>query len=102
MIPVTHFLYLASALFIIGLLGVLFRRERAILLLSAQMMIAAGVLVLVAGSRYWAGQDGQSMGMLVTLAGLAQAAVIAAMLSATRFVAGGSDRGTANSEGGSD
>ena len=81
MIPVTHFLYLASALFVIGLLGVLLRRDRLIALLCAELMIASGALLLVAGSRYWAGQDGQSIAAVVVLASLAQVGVVVAMFT---------------------
>ena len=50
---------LSSALFSIGLVGVLLRRNPLVILLSIEIMLNAGNLLLVAGSRYVGGNDGQ-------------------------------------------
>jgi NADH-quinone oxidoreductase subunit K len=71
-IPVTHFLYLAFGLFVLGLAGLLFSRHLVRALLSAQLMLAGAGLTLVASSRWWGNHDGQVMAVLVALVGAAQ------------------------------
>ena len=56
-----HGLLLAAALFILGLAGVLVRRNVIFILLSIEIMVnAAGLAFIVAGSR-WQQPDGQLM-----------------------------------------
>ncbi len=84
MIPVTHFLYLASGLFLLGFAGLLLRRNFVVQLLSAALMLSSGVLVLASGSRYWVNGSGQSFAFLVGFLTLAQVMVGAALVLGSR------------------
>lgn len=75
MLPITHFLYLAFALFLIGAAGVLLRRNVLIVLMGIELMLNAGNLVLVAFSRMWGNTDGQVLAMFTIAIAAAEAAV---------------------------
>lgn len=64
-VPVEHGLLLAGVLFMLGLLGVLVRRNIIFMLLSIEIMLnAAGLVFVMAGSR-WAQGDGQVMFLFI-------------------------------------
>jgi NADH-quinone oxidoreductase subunit K len=64
-IPSELGLMLASVLFVLGLIGVLARRNLIMILMSLEVMLnAAGLAFIVAGSR-WSQADGQIMFLLV-------------------------------------
>jgi NADH-quinone oxidoreductase subunit K len=65
---------LSSALFCIGLAGVMLRRNPIVVLLSIEIMLNAGNLLLVAGSRYVGGNDGHVFAL--TVMGVAAAEVV--------------------------
>jgi len=74
-IPVEHVLVLAVALFLIGLTGVLVRRNVLFMLMSLEIMMnACGLAFVVAGAR-WAQADGQIMYMFVLALAAAEVAV---------------------------
>jgi NADH-quinone oxidoreductase subunit K len=75
MVPITHFLYLAIALFLIGMLGVLVRRNVIIVLMGIELMLNGANVALVAFSRLWGDMDGQVMAMFVIAVAAAEAAV---------------------------
>lgn len=57
-ISTLHYVVLAAALFIIGVIGVLTRRNVVIILMSIELILNAVNLNLVAFSRYWQGIHG--------------------------------------------
>ena len=60
-LPLNHVLILAGVLFMLGLVGVLVRRNVIFMLLSVEIMLnAAGLAFVAAGSR-WGQADGQVM-----------------------------------------
>jgi NADH-quinone oxidoreductase subunit K len=59
MITLTHYLVLAAILFIIGVSGVLMRRNLIIILLSLELMLSAVSINLVAFSHYLNDPSGQ-------------------------------------------
>ncbi len=60
-VPTNSVLFLASILFVLGLVGVLTRRNIIFVLLSIEIMLnAAGLAFVVAGSK-WNQPDGQVM-----------------------------------------
>ena len=60
-LPLHHVLILAGVLFLLGLVGVLVRRNIIFMLLSIEVMLnAAGLAFVAAGSR-WGQADGQVM-----------------------------------------
>lgn len=74
-IPLEHGLLLAAALFAIGLLGVMTRRNLVFLLMSLEIMLnAAGLAFVVAGAR-WANADGQVMFLMILTLAAAEVAV---------------------------
>jgi NADH-quinone oxidoreductase subunit K len=57
-ITTLHYLVLAAALFLLGVIGVLTRRNVIIILMSIELILNAVNLNLVALSRYWQGHAG--------------------------------------------
>ncbi len=76
MAPITtlHYLVVAAALFILGVVGVLTRRNVVIVLMSIELILNAVNLNLVAFSRLW-GLHGQVFAIFVTTDAAAEAAV---------------------------
>jgi len=74
-IPMEHGLALAAALFVLGLVGVLARRNIVFVLMSIEIMLnAAGVAFVVAGAR-WGAADGQVMFLFILATAAAEVAV---------------------------
>ena len=69
-----HYLVVAAALFIIGVVGVLTRRNMVIILMSIELILNAVNLNLVAFSRLW-GLHGQVFSIFVMTDAAAEAAV---------------------------
>ncbi|OCG13156.1 NADH-quinone oxidoreductase subunit K [Gilliamella sp. wkB292] len=80
MIPLMHCLILASVLFVIGLLGVMIRRNFYFLLLSLMIMNNGAIVAVVAASSYWQQAEGQVLAILAVITVLAQACVGLALL----------------------
>jgi NADH-quinone oxidoreductase subunit K len=76
MTPVTtlHYLVVAAALFVLGVIGVLTRRNVVIVLMSVELILNAVNLNLVAFSRIW-GLHGQVFAIFVITDAAAEAAV---------------------------
>ncbi len=64
-VPLVFYIGLSLALFLIGLLGVLTRRNPLLLLLAVELMLNSGNLALVGFSRYWNVNDGQIFALVV-------------------------------------
>ena len=60
-IPMQDVLYLAVTLFVLGLIGLLTRRNLIFTLMSVEIMLNASGLAFVAGSYRWGQPDGQVM-----------------------------------------
>ena len=74
-IPTEHGLLLAAALLVLGLAGVLARRNILFILMSLEIMLnAAGLAFIVAGSR-WGQPDGQVMFFFILAMAAAEVAV---------------------------
>ncbi|HHX83248.1 MAG TPA: NADH-quinone oxidoreductase subunit NuoK [Pseudomonadaceae bacterium] len=74
-IPLEHGLLLAAILFILGLVGVMTRRNIIFVLMSLEVMLNATALAfIVAGSR-WAQADGQVMFMMILSLAAAEVAI---------------------------
>ncbi len=82
-VPMEYGLVLAAILFVIGLGGVLVRRNLIIILASVEIMLnAAGLAFVVAGAR-WAKADGQVM--FIFILAMAAAEVSVGLAIALRF-----------------
>ena len=74
-VPMEHGLILSGVLFILGLSGVLTRRNIVFMLLSIEVMLnAAGLAFVVAGSR-WGQPDGQVMFIFILTMAAAEVSV---------------------------
>lgn len=74
-VPMEHGLLLAGILFLLGLVGVLTRRNLVFVLMSLEIMLNATALAfIVAGSR-WASVDGQVMFMMILSLAAAEVAI---------------------------
>lgn len=74
-IPLEHGLLLAAMLFVLGLAGVLVRRNILFVLMSIEVMMnAAGLAFVLAGSR-WGQPDGQIMFILILTLAAAEASI---------------------------
>ena len=73
--PMSYGLMLAAGLFVIGLAGVMTRRNLIFMLMSVEIMLnAAGLAFIVAGSR-WQQADGQIMFLFILATAAAEVAV---------------------------
>ncbi len=74
-IPLHYGLLLSAVLFVIGLVGVLVRRNLILMLMSLEVMLnATGLAFIVAGSR-WGQADGQIMFLLILTLAAAEVGV---------------------------
>ena len=75
MVPTTHYLFLSLALFTIGVIGVLTRRNVIIILMSIELILNAVNINLVAFSRALGSVDGQVFALFIITDAAAEAAV---------------------------
>ena len=74
-IPMEHGLLLAAMLFLIGLVGVLVRRNILLILMSLEIMLNACGLAFITVGAHWGIADGQVMFMLILSIAAAEVAV---------------------------
>ena len=74
-IPMDLVLLLALALFIVGLFGVLTRRNIIFILISLEVMMNASALAFIAAGAKWGQPDGQIMFMFILAIAAAEVAV---------------------------
>lgn len=75
MIPLPYFLILAAALFAIGAIGVMVRRNAIIALMSIELMLNAANLTLLAFARAMHDSRGHALAFLVIAVAAAEAAI---------------------------
>ena len=80
MIPIEYYLWLSAALFTIGVLGVLFRRNAIIIFMCIELMLNAVNLVMVAFSTYLNDAAGQVFVFFIMAVAAAEVAVGLAIL----------------------
>ena len=81
-IPVDWYLYLSAALFIVGVVGMLTRRNLFIMLFSLELMLNAVNINLVGFSRFHENLVGQNLVIFVMAIAAAEAAVGLAIATA--------------------
>lgn len=79
-IHINLYILLSAALFSIGVMGVLFRRNAIIIFMSVELMLNAVNLLLVAFSSYWNDPAGQVFVFFVMVVAAAEVAVGLAIL----------------------
>jgi NADH-quinone oxidoreductase subunit K len=82
MVPTSMYIMLSAALFLIGVLGVLLRRNAIVLFMSVELMLSAANLAMVAFAREHAHVDGQVVVFFVIAVAAAEVAVGLALLVA--------------------
>jgi NADH-quinone oxidoreductase subunit K len=75
LIPTQWYLFLGTALFTIGVIGVLTRRNILIILMSIELILNSVNINLVAFSHYFGSVDGQVFAIFVITDAAAEAAV---------------------------
>jgi len=77
-VPIEHIVAFALALFMIGALGVMFRRSLILMLMSIELMLNAANILFIAFAERWAAPRGQAIAFFVMA--IAAAAVGLAIL----------------------
>lgn len=80
MVPTAWYVLLSAVLFLIGMLGVLVRRNAIVVFMSVELMLNAANLALVAFARERLGVDGQVIVFFVITVAAAEVAVGLALL----------------------
>ncbi len=79
-IPLMHGIVLAVVLFLLGLVGLLTRRNILFMLMSVEIMLNAAGLAFIIGSSRWAQPDGQLMYIFILSMAAAEVAVGLALI----------------------
>lgn len=75
MVPLEYYLVLSAALFTIGVIGVIVRRNAIVLFLCVELMLNAVNLTLIAFSSFLGSMDGQVLVLIVMTVAAAEVAV---------------------------
>ena len=79
-IPLDYYVWLSAALFTIGVLGVLYRRNAIVIFMCIELMLNAVNLLLVAFSNYYSDPSGQVFVFFIMAVAAAEVAVGLAIL----------------------
>lgn len=74
-VPIQHYLIVSLLLFSIGMVGVLFRRNAIVILMSIELMLNSINLLLVAFSAYFSNSGGQIFVFFIMVVAAAEVAV---------------------------
>lgn len=74
-IPIDYYVYLSTVLFVIGVFGVLVRRNAIVVLMCIELMLNAVNLLMAAFSTYLSDAQGQIMVFFIMVVAAAEAAV---------------------------
>ena len=80
MTPVSYYLALSAVLFVLGILGVVLRRNALIMFMSLELMFNAGNLAFVTFARMHGGLDGQIIVFFVMSVAAAEVAIGLALM----------------------
>ncbi|MDC4203687.1 MAG: NADH-quinone oxidoreductase subunit NuoK [Candidatus Manganitrophus sp.] len=75
MIPLSYYVIVSTVMFVIGLIGVLIRKNFLIILYAIELMLNAGNINLVAFSRHFESVNGQIISLFIITIAAAEAAV---------------------------
>jgi NADH-quinone oxidoreductase subunit K len=87
-LPVQYGLLIAAGFFMVGLGGLLFRRNLLFILLSLEIMLNASGLAFVVAASRWQQPDGQVMFLFILAISAAEAAVGLALILEIHRVSG--------------
>jgi NADH-quinone oxidoreductase subunit K len=74
-VPLSYYVGLSGALFVIGVIGVFRRRNPLLLLLAVELLLNSANVSLVGFSRYWNNSDGQIFALVVMVVAAAEVVV---------------------------
>jgi NADH-quinone oxidoreductase subunit K len=74
-VPFQQVLFVSGVLFVLGLLGILIRRNILFVLMSIEVMMNAAALAFVAAGSRWGQPDGQIMFILILTLAASEASV---------------------------
>jgi NADH-quinone oxidoreductase subunit K len=80
MIPLHHYLVVGAALFALGAVGFLARRNLIVMFLSAEMMLQGVAINLVAFARYRGNLQGQAFTLFILTVAACEAAIALALI----------------------
>jgi len=75
-----HYLFVSAAMFVIGLIGFITRKNMIIMFLCTELMFQGAGLALIAFGRHHLGQDGQTFVIFVLCVAAAEAAMALALV----------------------
>ena len=75
MIPLQHYLILSAALFTLGVIGVMVRRNLIVILMCLELMLNAVNLTFIAFARYLGSIEGQIFVLFIMVVAAAEVAV---------------------------
>jgi NADH-quinone oxidoreductase subunit K len=81
-VPIEYYVILSAVLFILGVLGVLVRRNAIMIFMSVELMLNAANLALVAFARQWGNVGGQLIVFFVITVAAAEVAIGLALIVA--------------------
>jgi NADH-quinone oxidoreductase subunit K len=82
MVPITYYLGLSAVLFVLGIVGVLIRRNAIVIFMSLELMFNSANLAFVAFARYYQTLNGQLFVFFVMTVAAAEVAVGLALMVA--------------------
>lgn len=82
MVPIQYFIGLSAILFVIGILGVLIRRNAIIIFMSVELMLNSANLAFITFARMFQSLDGQVFVFFVMAVAAAEVAVGLALIVA--------------------
>jgi NADH-quinone oxidoreductase subunit K len=74
-VPISAYLMLSVGLLVLGMLGVIRRRNPLLLLLSIELMLNAGNVALIGFSRQWDDPSGQIFALVVMVVAAAEVVI---------------------------
>jgi NADH-quinone oxidoreductase subunit K len=74
-VPLGFYLGVSVVLFLLGLLGVMIRRNPLLLLLAVELMLNGANVALVGFSRYWNDTSGQTFALVVMVVAAAEVVI---------------------------
>ena len=74
-VPLAYYLGLSGIVFVLGLVGVMIRRNPLLLLLAVELLLNSANIALVGFSRYWNNTDGQIFALVVMVVAAAEVVI---------------------------
>lgn len=74
-VPLSLYLLLSGLMFMMGLLGVMVRRNPLMILLAVELLLNAANIALIGFSRYWDNTDGHIFALVVMVVAAAEVVI---------------------------